>query len=65
MKSFDDIIASVSDRDMTAVYDGISMDNWTRARPDLDNRLMSADEQRFNLASLMFAAAAGMLLKRR
>ena len=56
MKSFDDIIASVSDRDMTAVYDGISMDNWTRARPDLDNRLMSADEQRFNLA--FYARAA-------
>lgn len=56
MADFDEIIALVSTRDMIKVYDGISIDTLGRARPDLDNHLMTPDEQRKNLA--FYAKAA-------
>lgn len=50
MVSFDEILRSISVEDMTKSYDGVSLDTWGKARPDLDNHLMTPAEQRKNLA---------------
>lgn len=57
MPPFEEIINSVSLDDIKKDYDGITMETWGKARPDLDGRMMSADEQRFNLAFYARAAA--------
>ena len=56
MTDFEDIIASVKTEEIIKVYDGISIDTVGKARPDLDNHLMTPGEQKKNLA--FYARAA-------
>ena len=55
-QEFEKIINSVTSKEMTTVYDGIDINNMGKARPDLDNHIMTPAEQRKNLA--FYARAA-------
>lgn len=57
MTSFEEIINSVATEDMVKPYDGVSLNDWSKPRPDLDNHLMTPDEQRLNLAFYAKAAS--------
>lgn len=50
MKSFGEILATISDDDMIKSYSGMTMDNMTQEQPELDNKILSEEEQKFNLA---------------
>lgn len=50
MAAFDDIIGSIGEEAMMRAYDGISLEDFGKPREDLDNRVMSCEEQRLNLA---------------
>ena len=56
MAAFDDIIGSIGEEAMMRAYDGISLEDFGKPREDLDNRVMSCEEQRLNLA--FYARAA-------
>lgn len=56
MATFDEIIGSIGDEAMMRAYDGISLEDFGKPREDLDNRVMSCEEQRLNLA--FYARAA-------
>lgn len=56
MTAFDDIIGSIGEEAMMRAYDGISLEDFGKPREDLDNRVMSCEEQRLNLA--FYARAA-------
>lgn len=56
MAAFDDIIGSIGEEAMMRAYDGISLEDFGKPREDLDNRMMSCEEQRLNLA--FYARAA-------
>ncbi len=50
MTEFEDVLRLVTTADMVKQYPGVSLDTMGKNRPDLDNHLMSPDEQRKNLA---------------
>ncbi len=56
MAAFDDIIGSIGEEAMMRAYDGISLEDFGKPREDLDNRVMSCEEQRLNLAFYTRAA---------
>jgi len=57
MTGFEEIINTVTTEDMLKPYNGISLNDWSKPRPDLDNHLMTPDEQRLNLAFYAKAAS--------
>lgn len=50
MTSFKEILESVSEEQMTASYRGLTLGDFGKEHPEMDNRILSPAEQKFNLA---------------
>lgn len=50
MLSFQEILNTVSDEQMLESYQGLTLNDFGREHPELDNRVLSEEEQKFNLA---------------